>query len=339
MPANDTQARRTTKPDIDYPESEERRILELRLLYHWVTKTGFTILGSEDQSYRERLLTLPYKSMEFPALLYAMFAFTAIHIAKTSSSTAEIVEFNSHFQRYLGLSLHEHRRDVDELCQQNADVVCLASNIIRNCTQVTIQDRELDPYVPPCQWLYMMNGSGDVFKAAWGWVINDAASLAQRIGIDGPDLSDLDKIFAAKNRIGLEHLLQRSRKDEELESWDDEIQHAYELTLNFIGGIQIAIDRKEKLAHSLRRVIAFPMFISKRYTDLVGQMQPRALVILAFYFSYLARLRNVWWVGDTGRREIYAIRYVLKSPWVEMLQWPLKNMEEAWDINSGSITK
>lgn len=322
-----------TKSDLEYPESEERRLLELRLMYQWLTKSGFAFPGADVKEYRESmLLSVPYTAMKFPAWLYAVFAFAAMHISKTALSQTEQREYKDHFHNYLGLALHEHRRDVERLSEKNADAICMTSNLIRNCTQAVVQDRELVPYAPPSQWLYMMNGSGDVFKTAWPWVINDKTSLARRVGTDGPDLSNLEEIFDPKKREGFQHLLQRSPVDEEAEPWDAEIKRAYELTLCFIGGIQMAIDKGEKLAHLFRRAIAFSMFIPKRFVDLVNEGQPRALVILAYYFSYLAKLRGIWWVGDVGRREIKALVPELKSPWLEMLDWPLENMEVVWDI-------
>jgi hypothetical protein len=321
------------KSDLEYPESEERRLLELRLMYQWLTKSAFSFPGGDEKGHRNcMVLNLPSTAMKFPAWLNTIFAFSAIHISKTSSSPTEQREFKDHFHNYLGLALHEHRRDLEGLSENNADAICITSSLIRNCTQAVVQDRELFPYEPPSQWLYMMNGSGDVFKTAWPWVINDEASLARKIGTDGPNLSNLEEIFHPRKRESLQHLLQRNPADEEAEPWDSEIQRAYELPLCFIGGIQLAIDSGEEVAHLFRRVIAFSMFVPKRYVDLVNEKQPRALVILAYYLSYLARLRNVWWVGDTGRREIKALHSVLTNPWLGMLEWPLEKMEEVWDI-------
>ena len=47
----------------------------------------------------------------------------------------------------------------------------------------------------------------------------------------------------------------------------------------------------------------FPYSIEKGFINLVKEQRPRALVILAHYFGLLARLKYVWFIGDTGRRE------------------------------------
>ena len=318
---------------VEYPESAQRRLLELRLLTQWVTKSAFTFPGSGEKDYREAMLFgVPKSALESPAWLNIVLAFSAIHIAKTSSSPTEQREFMDVFHKYLDLGLQEHRRDVDNLCREKANAVCVTSSLVRNCMQAMFQDRDLVPYSPPSQYLHMSNGSGNVFKTAWSWVSEDKTCLAWRLGTTGPDLSDLKELFGEKKRKGFTHLLHRSPADVKFEPWDTETQSAYELTLSFIGGIQIAVDDGERPEHTFRRIIAFPMFIPKRFIELVEERQPRALVFLAHYFSFLSRLRGIWWVGDAGRREIGAIQEVLESPWVEQLDWPLKKMEEVWNI-------
>lgn len=319
---------------LGYPESEKRRLLELRLMFQWLTKSGLAFPQRESTQYQESLLQAsPSNAMKHPAWLYGLFTFAAIHIFRTATSPAEQDEFRDVFHRYLDLALQEHRRDVAELCQENANAVCMTSNILRNCTQAIAQERDLIPYTPPSQWMYMMNGSGDVFKTAWSWVCDDETSLARRVGTDGPDLTNLKDIFAPEKREVFKHLLYRSPLDEGIEPWDLDTQNAYELTLSYIGSLQVAMDHGEPLVHSFRRVMAFCMFIPKRFIDLVDEGRPRALVVMAYYFSYLARLRTIWWIGDTGRREILGIQSVLKSPWAEMLEWPLSTMEDIWEVH------
>jgi hypothetical protein len=313
----------------DHPESEARRLLELRLFHQWVTKSAFSFPGSHDKSYREAVITTtPINALQHPAWLYTLFAFSAIHIAKTSPSPSEAQEFMVTHRRYLDLGLQEHRRDIAGLCLATADAICMTSSMVRNCMHAQVQDRSLHPYSPPAQWLHMTKGSGDVFKTAWDWVRDDETSIARKVATIGPDLSNLDELFGESKRAPFAHLLQRSPADAEREAWDAEIERAYELPLRYIGGVQIAVNEGEEAGLIFRRVMAFPMFVPKRYIELVEEGQPRALVILAYYFAFLARLRGVWWIGDTGRREIRAIRSLLGSEWEAVLDWPLRAMEE-----------
>jgi hypothetical protein len=322
-----------THSDIVRPESEERRLLELRLLHQWMTKSGLSFPGCHDKFFRDAMiLSIPNKAMRHPAYLYTLFAFSAIHIARSSTSPSERREFMDSHHLYLDLALQEHRRDIENLGQDNADAVCITSSLIRNCMQAEVQDRPLHPYSPPSQWLHMMQGSGDVFKTAWDWVGEDTDSLARIIAKSGPDLTNFAEMFSSANREPFSHLLHRSPEDEANEPWDLQIQEAYERPVCYIGGIHIALNKGEEASHTFRRLLAFPMFVPKLYIKLIEERRPRALVVLAHFFAFLAGPRDLWWVGDTGRREIRAINSVLEGKWAEMLDWPLAAMEVKIDL-------
>jgi hypothetical protein len=329
----------TAITNSEHLESEGRRLLELKLLSQWMMKTALSFPGTHEKSYREAMTHgAPELALQHRALLYSMFSFSALHIAKTSPFPNQRLEFMDVHRRYLGLALQEHRVDIENLGKAKADTVCMTSSLIRNCTQAVLQDRPLHPYTPPTQWLQMMNGSGDVFKTAWDWIGDDDSSIARRVAQHGPDLSDLSTLFGESNLQVFIHLLRRSPVDEEQEPWNPEIQKSYELTLSYIGGVQMALNKGETPGNLCRRLVAFPMFIPKRFIGLVEELRPRALVVLAHYFAFLARLRDTWWIGDSGRREICAVRSVLKNEWVELLNWPLLAMEETsvmvpWEYN------
>ena len=312
-----------------YPESEKRRLLELRLLNHWMMKSALSFPGSEHKVYRESMtIDNLQSSLRHHSLLYVNFTFTALHISKLSQDPREKLEFQEVHRKYLDLALKEHRLDLENMDKPTADVICMTSSMIRNTLLATLQDRALLPYVPPTEWLRMMTGSGDVFIAAWDWVKDDPKSIARELAQRGPDLSDLNTLFGESNRQALNHLLHRNPVDEIREPWNADIQKTYERTLSYIGGIKIAIDNGESPSDICRRLVAFTMFMPRHFIDLLDERQPRALVVLAYYFALLARLRDTWWIGDTGRREVVAINGVLEDRWLPLMRWPLVAMEE-----------
>jgi hypothetical protein len=68
--------------------------------------------------------------------------------------------------------------------------------------------------------------------------------------------------------------------------------------------------------------------VEKSFIDSVEERRPRALVVLAHYFGLLARFRNFWWIGQAGPREVRAIQQIVEDEWQEMMEWPLKAIEE-----------
>jgi hypothetical protein len=174
----------------------------------------------------------------------------------------------------------------------------------------------------------MTRGAMDVFKAAWQWIANDEHSIASRLAKRMPVLFDDEAKFGVSNRRGLLHLLQREEEDVVKEGWHTKDQEAYKTTISYMGGIWITMRGSETSAEICGRLILFPFVVQNRFIDLVKDQQPRALAVLAHYFALLASFRNVWWIGDTGRREVQALTTVLPSKWHDLMSWPLNVMEE-----------
>lgn len=299
-------------------------------MHHYTLHTSLTFPLSGDPNSRELNTTqIPNLAFTNDALLYSIYFITALHLFKSEPSNSEALKA---YHNYLDLAIRSHRADVAQLSSRNADPVCLTSSLIRFGSFAILQERSLDPYTPPIQWLHMNRGCAEVFRTAWFWIGNRETSIAAKGIKRTPDLTDTAALFAECNRQSLLHLLARHPHHQETEPWDAEIQEAYESTLSYIGGVQLAIAANNEEPRDIcRRLIAFPGLIEKkRFYDLVEEAQPRALVVLAHYFALLARFRDIWWVGDAGVRELKAISGVLGGEWQEMIDWPMKAVEEIY---------
>ncbi|RFU28618.1 hypothetical protein B7463_g7726, partial [Scytalidium lignicola] len=323
------------------PEARHRRILELKLLYQYMTETGRSIClpssKSTSQMVREVWVTgIPRLGFQNDSLLYSMYSVAALHLANTEPQNIEMIEASS---TYLGLAIRTHRDEVIQLKKDNADAVCLTSSIIRVCAFAMLHERDLQPYTAPTQWLLMTNEAGSVFMEAWGLIADDPTSLTRVMITNSSEITgngavfrgtkpwELEATFGETNRQGFTYLLQRSKNNIENEPWNPEIQAAYETTVSFIGGVRLAIDAKRNAGDILRSLVLFPMLIQRRFIDLVRYEQPRALVVLAHYFALLARFGGFWWIGDAGRREVQGIHSVLPVEWQDLLNWPLETIE------------
>ena len=330
-PTRATSSTRTEISDItssDSLESKERRLLELRLLHQYSTKTCFYILvdhESDPLALEIWQTAIPNVAFKNDALLYSLYAVAALHLAKTGPYNRGTLET---YRDYLDEAIREHNDDVTNLSRANADAACLTSSFIRLAAFAIIQERELTPYTPPAQWLQMTRGAADIHKAAWDWIEHDEVSVSMRLIRRWPVVIDPDALYTEEHQQGLLHLLHRSQDHQETEPWSAEVQQAYAGAVSVIGSTLKAIIAQDTRTNICRRLITFPMLIPERYMELVLKMRPRALVILAHFFFLLARLSNVWYIGDSGPREVRGIKTVLSDDWLDMLNWSIKNMEE-----------
>lgn len=91
---------------------------------------------------------------------------------------------------------------------------------------------------------------------------------------------------------------------------------------------QSARKRQRKRTIAIRLLLLFPALVPERFTELVSTNQPRALAVLAYFFAFFARFRDVWWIGPIGVREVKAIAEVLRGTmWEEEVGRLAKQVE------------
>lgn len=193
-------------------------------------------------------------------------------------------------------------------------------------------------YQPPLTWFHAFQGVKTVVAASWPWlkqndvilsIINAQPVLNLNLtrakeGFFGHLLGGLDKELSSLAPLAAAGELSGdgsragagasgSDKVGLMESTRQAYQHAV-ATLNW--------------AHSKpgKGALAFPATVSKRFLELAGQRQPRALAILASFFALLKTLDHVWWLQGMARREVLGIVSLFNSdyfgPDVERKWWP-----------------
>lgn len=308
---------------VEPPESEYRRKLELGLFYQYMSDTGPSLVV-DDATVHFWVTTSCRLALKSDALLYAMYMVVALQTEHRSGFMD--LEASDTCRTYLNLALREHHKDVAEMNAQNIEYICLTSSMLRIHGFVRLQGRSLQPYTPPMDWLRITGSSTAVFRQAWDLIKNKPNSVAYEMIESTSDFRDDNE--SEELRRDLEHLMSREKPHELEEPWDSETEAAYAGALNSIGGIWKALDSQRPAGGVGRRVVVFPMLLNKRFADMVEEVRPRALVILAHYFALLAILSRVWWIGDSGPREVRAIAAILPDEWQGLLDWPKRILQE-----------
>ncbi|KAH0151228.1 hypothetical protein KCU67_g10340, partial [Aureobasidium melanogenum] len=110
---------------------------------------------------------------------------------------------------------------------------------------------------------------------------------------------------------------------EDSELWNHEVREAYECTLSYIGTMYTAILEGETLHQICTRIAAFALYVPKKFVDMVEELRPRALVMLAHFFSIATKGSAHWWVGQTPMREVQGLRRIVPPEWQRHMRWPL----------------
>lgn len=139
----------SSQDDEELAESRDRRLLELRLLHHFITKTSLHYISDEANMPAVRATWTIFCSdlcFKHETLLYSMLALSALHMIKTESTDLDLLCAH---RKYLDLGLRAHQRQVQTLNQETADATCMTSNILRMLGLAILSERPISPYGPP----------------------------------------------------------------------------------------------------------------------------------------------------------------------------------------------
>ncbi|KAH8892137.1 hypothetical protein GQ53DRAFT_719195 [Thozetella sp. PMI_491] len=320
------------EPLDNLPESTTRRLLELRLLQNWYASMIDVFPLPAPQSWRDIFSkAIPSEAMKHSNLLYILLAVSATNLLRSEPSNFELSRAR---QSYMVSAMREQRRMVDSMSPDNAEPVSLAAMLILLNAFAMMQERSLEPYVPPNEWLAMGKGTRAVL-----WM--SVQPIRKSGGAEGGASIGLLGLAASSPRFGLdESYFEPGLREnfagvlaQDLPSgdiWDYETREAYEKTLSYVGSVQKAIRGGEPVYAVAKRIQAFPVVIPRQFSDLVAEQRPRALVVLAHYFAVVSQVSGIWWLDSRAdgaepmpKREVLAIRAALPEEWQGQMVWPL----------------
>ena len=273
-------------------------------------------------------IDLPLVAFRSDAVLHALLAMSCTHMLHTiPEASADLKRFLVARNEYLDQALQEQRAALESIHAGNVDELSFAALLISLNAFSMLRERALEPYEPPTSWLDMGRGAGSVMRQAAELVDRESGALLNEIiHTTAPIHKDFEKqaVDAAVLKP-YESLL--STVDASTD--DSEIQEAYHETISYIAAFRKAIRTGEPPYVHLRRICMFPFMVPARFTSLVHDQEPAALIILAHFFAVIAHTEALQYLGTTGdditasRREIVAIHDFLPQQWHSIMIWPM----------------
>mgnify|MGYP005988805789 CR=1 FL=1 len=332
-------------------ESTQRRKLELILAHHWRDTVAASV--SVDQASVRILQGQVTKlALESDALLYMLHALSSLHlhIVGAENLTRLVAdlgyEANIH-QRYFIMSLQKQQRAIANLSSDNTEALAAASIALRAYLFASLQSRPLKPYQPPQEWLHTCRSTARMYKES------------VRVSEQHSSAAEADDMHAVTHHLGRNKTIREEvdRLDHGGESAIDiklrrlvdginetEVAECNSQSAEFFAGSFEALYRiyepvvrslhelfsipdtvEDVQTQRLRKLIVFPVFIGHNFARLVQEGQPRALVILSHYFAILSHYSHLWWVGQSGVREVDAVAEMLQgTAFADKMEWPLQ---------------
>lgn len=305
-------------------ESEQRRYMELRLLHHWMLNVSRPFGMTSPPIWKELWYgQVPQVALQSKNVLYAMFTFTATHLLGGYPNDTALYRAR---ENYWVWALQEQRAAIIDLDNSNPDAVAFAALLISMNSLAMLQERNLEPYSPPMDWLEVGRGAFTVLPPPEA--VSEGTGL--RVLMDTTaNIWQANATFDADMQREFGAILNKDIPSTDV--WDQETTQSYEDTLSYIGSFRRAFLAGEPADINLRWICMFPFMVPRQFIDFVGEGRPRALVALAYFFAVVGHTESLQYLGNTGgkttaRREIYAIRSVLSPEWQSLMLWPINEI-------------
>ncbi|KAK6066836.1 hypothetical protein SCUP234_11892 [Seiridium cupressi] len=308
--------------DLDFPESRERRLWELRLLHNSLTQA--TPFPTPQPQQIQTLFSLEVPNMAFKegrdAILYGIMAHSALNLWTRSTDPQERETLIRLQRTYLSMLLRQQRKDVADLNPSNADSICLCSLKLVTHALALIQTLPLEPWQPPIDFLQMGNGAGIVFQTAWAMVKKEGGGEVSKMLTflrNPPILSDPNETIFS-DHSALDWILEtppgpNAHLDTEMN--DVVTRSVYEKAISYICSVQRALDRSEPEFAICRRLGGFTVWIPYKFTRFLLERRPRAMVVMAHFMSLFLAIDHIWVIGRAGETQIRGIHKNLPVEW------------------------
>jgi hypothetical protein len=297
---------------------------QMRLFHHFTVATSNTLPGShlvpvkDCWAVRVPLLALD----EHKALWNSMLALAARHMVAQGCKDDDLIACRA---ASYAAALQRYRPLLSELSAENADAACLTSILLLVDIFASLQQRSLDAYEPPMEWLRVVQGTRAVFEASYRLVRTDATSNTMTI-ITSYSENYHEHPLRGEVMHDLAHLVSPDALSEHAR--DPTMADTYVNTVRRMSYILFAVKSGEPPEQLARRLMAFPCTAPAEFLDLVARQEPLALIILGHFFALSASAHPLWWVGETPTREVEAICRHLPLQYVALMDWPRTFLHE-----------
>jgi hypothetical protein len=308
---------------------------KLRALHHFTVATSITMPASHNQSIRDCwALQVPILALDHEPLLNALLAFAALHLMVAGTDDADLATCRG---TWLEAALRTHRQGLDVVNVSTVDGACFTSSLLNVDGFASLKDRPLEPYEPPVRWFRILMGTRTVVQAFTGIMKGNKNSVFQTLIDSYTDYINGDTLYDRNTRpaSGVAYLLEDHGLDD---MRDPVVAEAYRQAAVYIGWMRAGVNNEEHIMAVYRKILAFPSLVDERFSSLVEEKAPRALIMVAHLFAFGMHCRDIWTVGDTPQREVRGLCSQIPASLQHLVAWPLSVIPQKTTGHSSNAT-
>ncbi|KAH8791897.1 hypothetical protein BGZ57DRAFT_849242 [Hyaloscypha finlandica] len=309
---------------IDTPTD---RLLELRLLHHYVTMTTPTfqsrqmgdilVSTSGGHIYANWMVRL---ALETPSVMDALLGFAAFHLRHINKTDGEAA-FAS--LKFMTRAISKHAENIRfGITPENAEICFATSTLIAfhssTTYRLTHEEQLNQAPILPLHWFSHWQGVRVVLAEGWDYIKTEdikAVLLAETLST---------KTLLLLSNLPTPHTFSFLVADLDREMTDEETQFAYDSAVGWLA--------KAYSCLVMRNVFKFTAVVTKRFIQLLEQKDPRTLCICAYFFVLMKKLDTLWWLDGVAAPEFWDLMSFIPEEWKPLMEWGVREIGN--DANS-----
>ncbi|KAF7914333.1 uncharacterized protein EAF01_000739 [Botrytis porri] len=288
-------------------------VMDLRMVHHYSTYTG-PIVALGPAACHVMKVTVPSLAFENPFLLNGMLGLASLH---NQHLLPQNEEHKQQTALYRGKAFRDYRAALETVTKdsKNYEAVLVMALLL---VVLASGDRGDNDELTVASWMGLYSGLRIIvsMKTSDGGVTN-TTSVGPLFVRNFNDLLATPVVPSA-----LLHMLRMDPEDQDYEDLQ-----VYCGTLDALGNLYASLRQDELSEPLFIRIISWPSFTPNEFTSLVKRKRPRALVICAYYMSFIKLVSGLWWLEGLADRDIRAIADMLGPNWNHVLDVPLEILQ------------
>lgn len=310
-------------------QTTDLQVESLELLHHWTTYAyhGF---GDKPEDRIAWQVDIPQIACKQPFLMRGILAVSALHMSHVRPEQR---------QKYLVLAVHHqnlalpsYRYVIDDFRNKMTEENCHA---VIGFASLTSAYAFADPHplgstafagvsprtgVP--EWLLLLRGARQILNVGRDWIAK--GPMAFQLRTVPPGEIDLTYNPDDARLAALEDLFDRKYLACHISEEDTAV---YRTTLRLLRETFAIPFLPHQILGVKLSMFTWAEHIPQRYLELLGDLKPQALILLAHFCVLLEEGgAHYWYMEGAAKRLISALRGVLDDEWKPWIAWPLEKV-------------
>ncbi|KFZ10144.1 hypothetical protein V501_05329 [Pseudogymnoascus sp. VKM F-4519 (FW-2642)] len=301
------------------------------LLNHYITSTSLS-LATDARTKTVWQVTVPHIASQFPFLLHGILACAALHLSYLDPGQGRELMIRGRVHQDQAMPLF--RSAIENPNEDNCDAVFAFSHLLviysfaaeREDEQLFLVESNTLKVLP--SWLYFIRNGCSMLCDVWDEV--ESGPVGSLVSVWDIPITFLE----AEQKPLMDSLLSAIPLQGFEDSWSEDACEIYREAATELGVAFSCTQGPSAGFTTWDALRIWPMRISEAYLNLLSQLHPGALILVAHYCILLQRLDSHWYFEGRAKRLLFTVMSCLDRRWHHIVKWPLAEIEDMSSIRS-----